>query len=44
MALRLKVKEAGMKPNTMLLNSGLEAAMRMEDTDFMYDCLNDFVE
>lgn len=39
-----KLKSESLTPNQMYLNSVLEAAMRTDDADVIYDALNDFVE
>ena len=38
-----KLKSENLAPNQMYLNSVLEASMRTDDADIIYDALNDFV-
>jgi hypothetical protein len=38
-----KCKSQGITPNKALMTSSLEAALRLHDTDAVYECLEDFV-
>ena len=39
-----KMKKQGLTPNQMLLNNALEAGMRSDDADIIYDSLLDFID